>query len=227
MLSKIPILPPLMGNALSFSSSEPVKETETNKTGLKTAETPEDSDPSKIEDPQELEAMTLLMWISTADNQSSLEQVAEQAQRSLEQFDESVLESLNKEVEAALDTSNKGGMKEIKGLEERLFGLEQLMVESKRIVQEQCDLAQAFHQNQNRASNLGDPSIFPDLCASHRKQLLVMLQNQHKLRDIRRRCSKAKEELSINLYHRLGYVSRLIANRHFIISEYDEIFRKH
>jgi hypothetical protein len=33
-------------------------------------------------------------------------------------------------------------MKEIKGLEERLYGLEQLMVETKKIVQEQSDLTQ-------------------------------------------------------------------------------------
>jgi RB1-inducible coiled-coil protein 1 len=33
-------------------------------------------------------------------------------------------------------------MKEIKGLEERLYGLEQLMVETKKIVQEQSDMTQ-------------------------------------------------------------------------------------
>lgn len=201
MLARIPILQPLMGNALSFSNSEGNKEGENKKVSSEN-ETTGGSD--KTEESQQLGAMTLLMWISTADNQSSLEQVAEQAQRGLEQFDETVLESLNKEVEDALETSNKTGMKEIKGLEERLFGLEQLMVELKKVVQEQSDLAQAFHQNQNRVGILNDASILPDLCSSHRKQLLVMLQNQHKLRDIRRRCSKAKEELSVNLYHRLG-----------------------
>lgn len=158
------------------------------------------------ETPEEIGAVTLLMWISTADNQSSLEQVAEQAQRGLEQFDEKVLEVLKKEIATALTTANNSEMKEIKGLEERLFGLEQLMVETKKTVQEQTDLAQALQQNQTRATSLNDPSVLPDLCNSHRKQLLLMLQNQHKLRDIRRRCSKAKEELNINLYHRLGYL---------------------
>ena len=33
---------------------------------------------------------------------------------------------------------------------------------------EQQDLAQAFLQNQQRASGLRDTSILPDLCASHR-----------------------------------------------------------
>lgn len=46
----------------------------------------------------------------------------------------------------------------------------------------------------------------PDLCASHRKQLVVMLHNHQQLCDIRRRCIKAKEELSSNLHHRLKWV---------------------
>lgn len=44
-------------------------------------------------------------------------------------------------MQSALEAATKSDMKEIKGLEERLFGLEQLMFESKRIVQEQSDLA--------------------------------------------------------------------------------------
>lgn len=58
-------------------------------------------------------------------------------------------------------------------------------------------------QNQTSAGMLGDASILPDLCDSHRKQLEFMLENHQNLRDIRRRCTKAKEELSTNLYHRL------------------------
>lgn len=33
-----------------------------------------------------------------------------------------------------------------------------------------------------------------------------MLQNHQQLCDIRRRCTRAKEELSVNLYHRLKWV---------------------
>ncbi|XP_046398308.1 RB1-inducible coiled-coil protein 1 isoform X2 [Ischnura elegans] len=149
---------------------------------------------------------TLLGWISAKDNSCSLEQVASRCAKGLEQFDSTVLESLISNVEQALDATNVPDMKEIKGLEERLFGLEQLMFEAKKIVQDQSDLAQAFIQNQNRAGNLRDPSILPDLCASHMKQLLVMLRNQQQLRDIRRRCTKAKEELSMNLYYRLRWI---------------------
>lgn len=49
---------------------------------------------------------------------------------------------MDKTVKAA----EHGEMKEVKGLGDRLFGLEQLMVETKRYVTEQTDLAQSFQQ---------------------------------------------------------------------------------
>lgn len=189
MLSKIPILPALRVHA----------------EGLLSPEDQDNADPVTVTGTGN-EALSLLKWISAKDNQSSLEQVADQCSRGLEQFDEKVMETLKGEVNGAVEAANKQDMKEIKGLGERLFGLEQLMFEAKKLVQEQGDLAQALLQNQNRASNLGDASILPDLCASHRRQLMVMLQNHNQLRDIRRRCTKAKEELSVNLYHRLKWI---------------------
>ena len=65
---------------------------------------------------------------------------------------------------------------------------------------------QGFVQNENRARNLADVSVLPDLCNSHRHQLVVMLKNHQSLHDIRRRCMLAKEELSINLHTRLRLV---------------------
>jgi RB1-inducible coiled-coil protein 1 len=58
------------------------------------------------------------------------------------QFDDQVIESLKLEVSQVLNHVVRKEMKEIKGLEERLYGLEQLMVETKKIVQEQSDLTQ-------------------------------------------------------------------------------------
>ncbi|XP_071633137.1 uncharacterized protein Atg17 isoform X1 [Temnothorax longispinosus] len=187
-LAKIPILPALRAQAEGLLSPDDQPS--------QTSETSEDSG----------EVLNLLRWISAKDNQSSLEQVAEQCSRGLEQFDERLMQALKAEVNAAIDNANKQDMKEIKGLGERLFALEQLMVQTKRLVHEQGELAQGFLQNQNRASNLGDASVLPDLCNSHRRQLLVMLQNHNQLRDIRRRCTKAKEELSVNIYHRLKWI---------------------
>lgn len=151
-------------------------------------------------------ALKLSQWISQKDKQSSLEQVGQQCVLGLEKFDRNSLEKLKEEVASTLERTNESSMKEIKGLEERLFGLERLMCQAKKYVDEQKDLAQAFYHNQTRATNLRDPSILPDLCASHQQQLQVMLKNHQNLRDIRRRCANSKEELSKNLYHRLRWV---------------------
>ncbi|EFN87856.1 RB1-inducible coiled-coil protein 1 [Harpegnathos saltator] len=190
MLAKIPILPALRAHAEGFMNPD---------------DQPSESSEPALSDGTE-EVLSLLRWISAKDNQSSLEQVADQCSRGLEQFDERVMQSLKAEVNAAIDNANKQDMKEIKGLGERLFALEQLMVQAKKLVFEQGELAQGFVQNQNRASNLGDASVLPDLCHSHRRQLLVMLQNHNQVRDIRRRCTKAKEELSVNIYRRLKWI---------------------
>lgn len=229
-LSKIPILPGLLASAVESMqgadakpkdcniSEVPSLPEENSGSSMSTAATNDETEPMAVskkssnscgEDWQrqhEEKAVTLLQWISTKDNQSTLEQMVDQCGRGLEQLDERVLEELRSNVQSALEAATKTDMKEIKGLEERLYGLEQLMFESKRIVQEQSDLATAFQQNQVRANNLGDASILPDLCASHRRQLHVMSQNHTRLRDIRKRCNRAKEELSVNLYHRLRWI---------------------
>ncbi|XP_049830596.1 RB1-inducible coiled-coil protein 1 isoform X4 [Schistocerca gregaria] len=209
MLAKIPLISALITEKESLTSST-TKESEMKEKPVEEitegAGTLVGSGAGNEIKEQEEKMMTLFEWISAKDNQSSLELLAEQCSHHLEQFDSHVVEALKTEMYAALEAANKTEMKEIKGLEERLFGLEQLMFEAKRIVQEQTDLAQAFLQNQNRASNLGDPSILPDLCTSHKRQMLVMLKNHHQLRDIKRRCTRAKEELSTNLYHRLRWV---------------------
>ncbi|XP_029160283.1 RB1-inducible coiled-coil protein 1 isoform X2 [Nylanderia fulva] len=188
-LAKIPILPALRAQAEGLLSPD---------------DQPSQSSEATSESP--VEVLSLLRWISAKDNQSSLEQVAEQCSRGLEQFDERLMQTLKAEVNGAIDSANKQDMKEIKGLGERLYALEQLMAQTKKLVHEQGELAQGFLQNQSRASNLGDASVLPDLCTSHRRQLLVMLQNHNQLRDIRRRCTKAKEELSVNIYHRLKWI---------------------
>lgn len=151
-------------------------------------------------------SLTLLQWISSSENQKALKRMAENCTRELEVFDKNVMESLKEEIEKTVESARREDMKEIKGLEERLRGLESLMHDARKIVQEQNDLSQAFQQNQSRAANLGDQSILPDLCMSHRNQLIVMLKNHKKLRDIRVRCGKAKDELGKNLYQRLKFV---------------------
>lgn len=144
---------------------------------------------------------SLLEWINEAGN-SSLEQVADSCYRSLEQMDNIFLEGIRTKIYSEIEAANNQQMKEIGGLGDRLSGLEQLMLDAKKKVAEQKDLATAFLQNQARASGLKDVSILPDLCASHKQQLLVMIRNHQHIFSIRKRCVKAKEELSRNLYAR-------------------------
>ena len=79
----------------------------------------------------------------------------------------------------SLDNTN---MKEIKGLDERLAGLQQILYNVQAVMQSQADMAQGFQQNQTRAQNIGDPSVLPDLCASHQKQLMMLMKNHSHLR---------------------------------------------
>lgn len=185
LLGKIPVMPSLLEARGSHSGDSGVS-----------ASSKDPSQPS----------ISLLEWISSKDNQRSLDQLAELCLKGLAQFNTDILNTIEQDVNATLEAVNNQNMKEVKGLGDRLFGLEQLMSEAKKIVQEQADMAQSFLQNQTRASHLRDTSVLPDLCNSHRKQLLVMLKNHQQLRDIRRRCMLAKEELSVNLHARLRWV---------------------
>ncbi|XP_018567229.1 RB1-inducible coiled-coil protein 1 isoform X2 [Anoplophora glabripennis] len=192
VLQKIPILSAL----LELEKQNP--ESETSKTLEDNTNTSQGTESAK--------EITLLEWISSADSKSTMDQLYEHCSRGLEQFDAQVFKSLKEEIAEMLKSADNPQMKEVKGLGERLFGLETLMREAKKYVQQQADLAQSFLKNQSRANNLQDQSILPDLCASHRKQLQLIAHNHQQLCDIRRRCTKAKEELSVNLYHRLRWV---------------------
>jgi RB1-inducible coiled-coil protein 1 len=151
-------------------------------------------------------SINLLEWINSRGSSQSLDQVADSCYRAIQQMDEELLTDLKGKVLAAVEGSGNSQMKEIRGLGDRLAGLEQLLLEAKRLVQEQQDMAQAFIQNQQRASGLQDNSILPDLCASHKQQLIVMKDNNSRVISIRSRCSKAKSELSANLHRRMKWV---------------------
>ncbi|XP_055711061.1 RB1-inducible coiled-coil protein 1 isoform X2 [Phlebotomus papatasi] len=230
-LSSIPILPALIQNAEKpFHAFDEFYENDSFQKGNEKAEitsgtstksreaTPETSKSAssnsreieeKIEDVDDKvdeKAMTLLQWISAQENQISLRKMAAECIKSLEQFDEKEMMSLKAEVKSAIEGAHNEDMKLIKGLEDRLSGLEKLMFEVRNIVKEQSELAQAFQQNQTRANNLGDTSILPDLCVSHKNQLIVMRKNHKQLRDIRSRISRAKTELGHNLLQRLKFI---------------------
>ncbi|RZB40644.1 RB1-inducible coiled-coil protein 1, partial [Asbolus verrucosus] len=148
--------------------------------------------------------MTLLDWISQRDD--FMDCLYDICSKGLLQTDEKVFKLLEDEVCTKLKMTDDSAMKEIKGLGDRLFGLEKLMAEAKHSVNEQMDLAKAFVRNQNRTSQFKEASVLPDLCATHLQQLNVLLDNHNHLRDITRRCIRAKDELSNNLYHRLKWI---------------------
>lgn len=150
--------------------------------------------------------MSLLEWINSRGSSQSLEKVADSCYRAIEKMDGDLFDDLSRKVNAAIDGSGQTKMKEIRGLSERLQGLEQLLIQARKRVQEQHDLAAAFLHNQRRASGMNDTSILPDLCASHRQQLVVMSQNHVAIVSILKRIAKAKEELSSNLHHRMKWV---------------------
>jgi len=57
------------------------------------------------------------------------------------QFDQTALDTLKADTEAAIQAAINVDMKEIRGLEERLSGLENLMFSNKKYVQEQEELS--------------------------------------------------------------------------------------
>ena len=62
--------------------------------------------------------------------------------KATEQLDERVLDTLTKEVKDTFVQVNNSSMKEVKGIEDRLYGLDQILNSGRRVVQEQSDMAQ-------------------------------------------------------------------------------------
>lgn len=149
---------------------------------------------------------TLSQWIDRHDSDNSLERLVELCWLGLERFTEDNSNQLRQEVSELLKSASNSTMKEIKGLEERLFGLEKLLVDSRKFVDEQGQLASSFQNNRERFSKIKDHSLLPDLSASHKQQLQMMLKNHKKMEEFRDRCLRAKHELSVTLHGRLKWI---------------------
>jgi len=92
------------------------------------------------------EKLSLFGWIESKNTANPLRQFAISCRKALEGLDPKVIENLDREANAVVEKGCQSAMKEIKGLEERLFGLDQLLIEARKLVQEQFDLLQAFIQ---------------------------------------------------------------------------------
>jgi len=67
---------------------------------------------------------------------------------SVHQYDTELRDSLSSEISSLLSTLDNPSMKEVKGLEDRLSGLEQLMLGARKIVDEQVEMAQVHIRTQ-------------------------------------------------------------------------------
>nr|XP_046264627.1 RB1-inducible coiled-coil protein 1 [Scatophagus argus] len=195
----------------SFSASgtatcEQVGDQETNEMtdsgGLRAAllddDTPELANPTNFN-------VTLLDWINVQDRPNDVESVVRKCFDSINRLDPRIIQPFLADCRDTIAKLDNQNMKAIKGLEDRLYALDQMIASCKKLVNEQKELAQGFLANQKRAENLKDTSVLPDLCLSHTNQLMIMLNNHRKLLDIKKKCTTAKQELANNLQVRLKW----------------------
>ncbi|KAJ0058691.1 hypothetical protein NL108_000393, partial [Boleophthalmus pectinirostris] len=162
------------------------------------------------DDPQELANasafnVTLLDWINVQDRPNDVESVVRKCFDSINRLDPRIIQPFLADCRDTIAKLDNQNMKAIKGLEDRLYALDQMIASCKKLVNEQKELAQGFLANQKRAENLKDTSVLPDLCLSHTNQLMIMLNNHRKLLDIKKKCTTAKQELANNLQVRLKW----------------------
>ncbi|XP_021798008.1 RB1-inducible coiled-coil protein 1 isoform X3 [Papio anubis] len=149
--------------------------------------------------------VSLLDWINVQDRPNDVESLVRKCFDSMSRLDPRIIRPFIAECRQTIAKLDNQNMKAIKGLEDRLYALDQMIASCGRLVNEQKELAQGFLANQKRAENLKDASVLPDLCLSHANQLMIMLQNHRKLLDIKQKCTTAKQELANNLHVRLKW----------------------
>ncbi|XP_048452076.1 RB1-inducible coiled-coil protein 1 [Rhincodon typus] len=161
-------------------------------------------DEFKVDD-QAFFNVSLLDWVNVQDRPNDVESLVRKCFDSMNRLDPEILQPFLAECHETIAKLDNQNMKAIKGLEDRLYALDQMIASCNRLVNEQKELAQGFLANQQRAENLKDPSVLPDLCLSHANQLMIMLTNHKKLLDIKQKCTTAKQELANNLQVRLKW----------------------
>ncbi|XP_064553484.1 RB1-inducible coiled-coil protein 1 isoform X2 [Drosophila montana] len=182
----------------SSSSTSPNKKL---KMGHEQEDQEETSNPKQQQ--QQQHQLNLLQWISSKGNHAALQQMCDECVQGLDTFSLEIYEKLKLEVQNIIKSAKQSDVKEIKGLSDRLYRLDEFKYEIRKIVQVQREQATAFQQNETRAVNLRDNSVLPDLCLSHRSQLMVMRDNHIKIREYSRCIANSKEELGRNLNTRL------------------------
>lgn len=170
--------------------------------------------------------LTLYEWISSSENKNSLEELHSVCRDKLRKFENEIMPSLENHISETLQSAEKPERKEIEGLGKRLCDLEELLRKIKKYVEHQSDMAQAFQQNETRASHTKDISILPDLCTTHLQQLEYIKQCHLKLMEDRNRVIRAKYELSKSLCARIGWVQN-IENKLWELDSHLVYFHEH
>ncbi|XP_070775142.1 RB1-inducible coiled-coil protein 1 isoform X1 [Enoplosus armatus] len=201
--SKLSASFPASGTATCEPTGDQETSEMTDSGGLRAAlldddDTPEFANPSSFN-------VTLLDWINVQDRPNDVESVVRKCFDSINRLDPRIIQPFLADCRDTIAKLDNQNMKAIKGLEDRLYALDQMIASCKKLVNEQKELAQGFLANQKRAENLKDTSVLPDLCLSHTNQLMIMLNNHRKLLDIKKKCTTAKQELANNLQVRLKW----------------------
>ncbi|XP_035445915.2 RB1-inducible coiled-coil protein 1-like isoform X4 [Spodoptera frugiperda] len=178
------------------SSSEPVPLVEESDEGVT----------FKAQSYENKEEPSLLHWILAQGNKASLQDILDYCQKGLALLDADPLKEREAELYHILEYANMHGLKHIKGIEERLYGLDQLLNDVKKLERDQRDQAASLIQCRERLNTACDPSVLPTLVQSHWCQLKKLLKGHQMLIDIRRRIAKSKDELSHILKARLEAV---------------------
>uniref|UniRef100_A0A671MXJ6 RB1-inducible coiled-coil protein 1 n=1 Tax=Sinocyclocheilus anshuiensis TaxID=1608454 RepID=A0A671MXJ6_9TELE len=165
------------GEASSQASSSPQDRLKSS-CSLKAALEEEEESPERGATPSF--NVTLLDWINVQDRPNDVESVVRKCFDSINRLDPRMIQPFLTECRETITKLDNQNMKAIKGLEDRLYALDQMIASCKRLVNEQQELAQGFLANQKRAENLKDTSVLPDLCLSHANQLMIMLTNHRK-----------------------------------------------
>lgn len=144
---------------------------------------------------------TLMNLINKKDDKHCLEKVTVYCNKMLEEFNEQLLDRVKAEQAALIKTIEDN--KKIKKIENRLYNLDMLLIDVKQHVKDQNLLTYGFVQNQNSANACNDPTIFADLCISHKNQLDLMFKSYQKVISIRKKFQNSKRELTYSLLARL------------------------
>ncbi|CAH2285198.1 RB1-inducible coiled-coil 1 isoform X1 [Pelobates cultripes] len=169
--------------------------------------------------------VSLLDWINVQDRPNDVESLVRKCFDSMSRLDPRLIQPFLAESHQTIAKLDNQNMKSIKGLEDRLYALDQMIASCNRLVNEQKELAQGFLANQKRAENLKDPSVLPDLCLSHANQLMIMLTNHRKLLDIKQKCATAKQELANNLQVRLRWCCFVMLHADQDVEKLQALFR--